>query len=336
MRYLSGYLVFMEKSCIMWNSNPRITLGLISALSILTFAAIGVSCSRAEYEVIQPAVDGNPRELLRSKLARDTFTANSYSPLEILFAVDTSSSLKREREWLQENMKKFIDSFSGDGFKGVHITVLGDSSLSTDTDECPRTNEFEFPPSVGNVTRVGKCVSSYNAISRLQEYYHRLSPNLAPEASLEAIIISDDDGKGVGNLAKDFDPMVGSRKVRVSAIVGIPDVTVPNADCRLAHYGEEHIALAESTNGQTYDICNKDWSALIKSISSEIRTTNHGYNLTSRVDPTKEYSVTVNGEPLAKEYYSIDPERSFLIIKDGYPIPNGAKIEVIYYTPTTK
>ena len=290
-----------------------------------------VACHNARYQIINDKRKATPQNIVgNSKDMTDLFHANIYGPLEIFFAVDTSSSLIQERQMLQNNMKSFIKSFSDTGFETVRINIIGDSS-TYDAKDCPRTNNFTFPADVGNLRRIEKCIGSYNMISRMTEYFHGTpAPELMKDALVEVIMVSDDNGEGKGNLAADFDPKLADRTIRVSGVVGVPDVTKPTSQCRVAMYGLEAIKLAGSTGGTVYDICNPDWSKLLSNISSDIQKANAGYALKGPIDPAKPIVVSVNGAILPSTSYAIDTTRYFLTFTPGYQLPLNATIEVKY------
>ena len=289
------------------------------------------ACTNAKYQIIDEKDNRGPQNLGGpSQEITDTFRADKYRPLEIFFAVDTSSSLIEERQKLEDNMRSFISSFSPAGFPSVRINIIGDST-TYDPQNCPRTNNFQFPSDLSGVRMIDLCIGSYNMISRLTQYFHSTTPpELMAGAGIEVIMITDDNGQGVGNLAKDFNPKFGDQTIRVSAVAGIPNVTKPTSQCRVAMYGLEAIALTEETGGKAYDICNPDWSALMQDMAKDIQKANAFYTLKGPIDTTKGVTVSVNGTIVPRSSYEIDSTQRSLTFDASYPLPMNASIQVTY------
>ena len=191
---------------------------------------------------------------------------------EIVLAIDTSTSMANKQTMIQNNIAAMVDYFRP--FPNVRFSYVGDDSFCGE----PSIN-FYF---IRGIRRYTSCINSHNAIARVNEVLS--TGNFLPTASIEVIIISDDNGLGPNNLAIDFAPRFLS-SVRVSSVVGVGDIVqvtpqtftsaaqslslcffpnfgTTNIICTWDAIGFEHMRLSQMTSAGIYSICNPNWSPL--------------------------------------------------------------------------
>ena len=91
------------------------------------------------------------------------------------------------------------------------------------------------------------------------------------------------------------------------------------------------MTLQQQTGGLLVDICTTDWTALINRLSDAIINRNSGFPLTHTPKLDKAPTVKVNGGVVEPPHYEIDATNRLLKFKESYPLPPGAKVEIVYY-----
>ena len=189
------------------------------------------------------------------------------SDTEILVVVDTSISMRDKQAMVQKNIGIMLNFFRP--FPNVRFTLVGGNNNCTEP-----SIAFDF--SYAGARRFNRCVGSTNAIDVLNQAL--LTPPFSPTARIEAVIISDGNGFGVGNMAANFtyrNPAI------VSSVVGIeknsslycfpfPTTTVIRTVCTWEAVGYQYMILSQRTLGSVYDICNYNWTPLLISLYNRL------------------------------------------------------------------
>lgn len=292
---------------------------------------------QAEPEPEQQSQDQVPGEVDGGRVA-ETFFAEAFKPVDIVIALDTSTSMVEEKASLEQNLTLFVSELTKAKID-AQVTIITKTSTASDPKEYG-LSPFKLPQ-VPNVAAVDKYVHSNDAIGHLSRYYRGDYPRPLPlrdNALLEAVIITDDNGdKGTGpygvtgNLAKDFVPPSG-RNVTINAIVGLPTSdTANNAGCVISAPGNEHMTLANQTGGIIIDLCTPNWSDLVKQLSSNIVSRSTGYVLSKTPKTDMAVLVFVNGIALDPKDFTIDAKTRSLHLSPDYPLSTGAEVKVEYY-----
>lgn len=320
---------------------------------ILCCATLTLACQNSEFngnngkKVVATTSGSSPSA---GEPTAQVFSGPANAPVDILFVMDTSGSMREEKKSLEGNMNRFLTNMLSAKLD-VKILTLGGGQPNLD--KFPRgggnCGAFDFPKDLpkerfGNVPVY---VHSYDPIGRLSNFldgkYDSLSPfKLRKNAPLEIVIISDDDGtdqkelqqdpaETPRNLATDFKAPSG-KKVRVHAIVGLENSAKIPEVCEIENPGVQAQTLANQTGGTIMDICSQDWESLINQLSSKIIAGNKGYQLEASIDPKKPVTILVNGKPLDSKLYTIDYAAGFITLSDGASVQSGDEIKV-EYTP---
>lgn len=176
-------------------------------------------------------------------------------PINIIMAIDTSLSMRDEREQLEQNLPIFIASLKKRDLN-VSLTLLAEP------------DEFNTGEMNELLTIHPTEISSHDAISQLSFY----TENLAPQeeyASLHYVFISDDNAKGEENAATSL-YLPPAKEFKSHAIVGLRDHDHQD-DCDIAEKGQTYIDLAMQTKGAVLDVCSKDWNALLLNLADSIQ-----------------------------------------------------------------
>lgn len=281
--------------------------------------------------------DGATTEVSGQRVVQ-TFIAQASRPVDIVMALDTSTSMDQEKIALERNISAFIDQMTKSHID-AQITMLAKTSNVTDPHNYGLVVNF---PKNDRFRIVDQYIHSNDAISHLTNFFagkYGFPFALRDNAVVEVIIISDDDGINAanqpyaktGNLASEF---VGpaNKDFAVNAIVGMtPGADPTNPDCVIANRGEQHIQLSQQTKGSQINLCEKDWSVLMKSLSDTIAARRAVYDLSHVPDINLEVVVSVDGVTVDPANYTIDPVNKSLRFADTFDVKIGAEVRVEYY-----
>ncbi|MDQ3233290.1 MAG: hypothetical protein M3Q07_15850, partial [Pseudobdellovibrionaceae bacterium] len=226
-----------------------------------------------------------------------------------------------------------------------------------DEDEAPVAGPaFVFPADVdaSKVALIPQKIGSHDALGHVSQtlsgaYAARyqtvkgtpMNPPLAfrPEAKLEVLVISDDNGlngKGaantmVGNTAQDFDP-TNKWKATVSGVIGIPTSVQAVGVCEIAAVGLEYITLAGQTGGTILDICSPDWTAMIDRFTKDVLKRSQSIQLSKEPLNPETMQVTFGGKVLARDAWTYEATTRLVTLAASVAITAGLELKVNYET----
>ncbi|MEM6958307.1 MAG: hypothetical protein AAF411_17980 [Myxococcota bacterium] len=187
--------------------------------------------------------------------------------VDVLWVVDTSSSMRDEADALRLNLLRFAEAITSRSSDHRWILVADANSLSV-------PDEFADP---GRFFPVDVLVSSNNAPEILTGTLPELEGILRPGAVTHVVIVSDDDG---------FPPTLpGDERITLEEFRSTLDetfpqgfqfhaVTSPPVECETAAgTGEDYWALSEATGGFRVSVCTLDWSSLTDALVERVTTT---------------------------------------------------------------
>ena len=266
-----------------------------------------------------PPPEDIPQDVLEVLEFSEEFKVSGINrEIDVIFAIDTSGSMKQEVAALETNMAGFLQTLVDRKFDANVIVISGVRS--------PGKLEFnvQLPPNLADhYAHVEKYIHSTDAIGHLNLFFDGQYDNdydvgdkdfLRPNSRIETVIVSDDNGSNTNNvlnvtnnLANQFVGLDG-RDLRVHGIVGIENVSdESDPECKIANYGTEHIALANDTTGLVLDICSKDWNALAMKLADDIVIAANTYELAYVPAPGYEdrIFVKIDGTLLSPDDYEI-------------------------------
>jgi hypothetical protein len=283
----------------------------------------------------------------------DTITISKN--VDLVIALDSSGSMDEERAAVSANLNKLIVALQkGSLDPRVHL-IAGREDDDDDDDEAPVTGPvFTFPPDVdaNKVALIVQEIGSHDALGHVAQvlsgnYAARyqnvqgmaMNPPLAlrPDAKLEVLVISDDNGVNgrgggmvmTGNTAADFDPM-NKWKATVSGVVGTPTSVQAAGVCQIAAIGQEYITLAGKTGGSILDICSPDWSMIIDRFTKDVLKRSQSILLSKEPLNPEKLQVTLGGMLMARETWTYDPATRLLTLAPTVILTPGQELKVNY------
>lgn len=269
------------------------------------------------------------------------FTAAKANLVDVVVGVDTSGSMVEEMQSIEQNMQTFLTGLNRPDLDAKVTVVAKVSKKQSENDPMGMGKVFNFPTGLPaeRFATVDQYIHSNDAIGILTKFFsgtYGFPLPLRDGAPVEMIIISDDNGsneailgnQSTGNLAAEFVGPAG-KALTAHAIVGVTtDNSNPN--CQVTRVGTEFQTLATKTGGLILDICQTDWSALLKKVSDAIVSRNSGYVLENQPAMDQAITVKVNGAVVPSSNYTVDVASKSLKFADSYELPLGAEIEITY------
>ncbi len=199
----------------------------------------------------------------------------SFAPVDIVWIIDSSGSMREEAEIVQNNINGFASAIGASGVD-FRVVVITSSAFVT------------VPDPLGSDTArlrfLDEAVNSSESLTKLLARLDVYSDFLRPEAVQHFVVTTDDESElrwdrfrsdMLERLGKDF----------LFHAVASPDerhcMTVPflgmicEPGCEgtfgdAADVGAEYYRLAEETGGETYSICESDWSPLFTRLQTSV------------------------------------------------------------------
>lgn len=264
-------------------------------------------------------------------LVTETFlggVTESSKPVDVSFIVDTSPSMREEREQLQIYMASFITTLLVKDLD-YQVFMIGDN--------------FDFPDIVSinpRFMRVEEAVDSYNGLSVGIDYLSgSLDGRLAmrPDAIQYMVYITDDESRVA---AKDFKTTVDYlqiENVRVNGLVGLKKGrNGPN--CTVDGVGNEYMKLADMDQfrGLIGDVCSNDWAGLIETLANSVLEQVAVSEFTLEQVPVQgsQFAVEIDGKVVSKDKYQYDENKNAIIFSSDSAPQEGTAVTIKYYVTT--
>lgn len=200
--------------------------------------------------------------------------------VDIVVWIDTSGSMSQEAAWTNQNMNKFTQYLENQKIDyhlvlygtGLGLCIgppLGDTA-------CNSAQSQKF-------LTIKQAVASTNGLTMMQTQtnFDKFKQFLRADAVHHMIGITDDQS---ATPAATFHANYSNRlsnqglnpKFVYHAICSFINANNPNqaGNCPTgASYGSQHIALAQSTGGTLYQVCQNDWTAIFDGLSKAVAAT---------------------------------------------------------------
>lgn len=244
---------------------------------------------------------------------------NESAPLDMIWVIDNSGSMKEEVDSVRKNLNSFLDSLNKNtNFKMLLISAQGTSGFSMSIPS-------KYDPQ--NHKQVNRSVNSTNGPQILLEELKKLPANFLRMDSKKIIVFVTDDNSSLSSntLLTSLQSQQGwsVQDISVTSFIGIDSAVSKCA----AKPGTVYKDLAAATQGKFYNICNTDWSSYFAdltnvSVSKAVRR----FVLKDKAREILE--VKVNGLGLAKDLYSV--EGKALTLSDMVGLSENAEVLVRY------
>jgi hypothetical protein len=200
--------------------------------------------------------------------------------IDILVWIDTSGSMSQEAAWTNQNMNKFTQYLENKKIDyrlvlygtGLGLCIgppLGDAA-------CNSAQPQKF-------LTIKQMVASTNGLTMMQTQtnFDKFKQFLRADAIQNIIGITDDQSATPAATFKtNYGNLLSKQGLNPNfvyhAICSFINAANPNqvGNCSTgASYGSQHIALAQSTGGTLYQVCQNDWTAIFDGLSKAVAAT---------------------------------------------------------------
>lgn len=307
---------------------------LISSIVLLSFAcgqkkdfkgAVAEGNLQKKDPPVTPATP-DPKLVEKS----EDFVINKSSGLvDLVWVIDNSGSMEEEANQVRQNLSKFMGSISAavdlkvtlisnkDSEFGVTLgaddEAKGHKQLEIDVGSrnlleiaasaiCPKDQTFLNEKNRSNNKICGESFTNkFEGIADAGLAAGGVAERLRPNASKILVFVTDDDANSPVN-ANNFMQLtkLNAADTHVFAFRGLSS----REDCDISRQGKAYEALAQSTKGEVFDICETDWSPQFSKLSSSvIQIAKNSYKLTAGADVTIK-NVLLDGVEVPQSGYS--------------------------------
>lgn len=319
----------------------------INLLVIAMFVLTGVACKNDSFKGsggAKPAPVPQNQVLASPPLSRplETFTAGgaqNSAPVDVIFAMDTSGSMKPKQQKLVNGMQNLVNKFLSAAGNGVDYQIF---MIGTG---------FQFPTNVpqGKVGMVNVYIDSHNALDITSGFLLGRYPTnlqLRPAANKELVIITDDEAYKVdANAFRSLvSPLMSNPgKLHVHGIIGLRatgggilgGILGAPGECNIPNAGAQYQALANDPQfkGLIQDVCAPDWGPLIDNLALKVIENRQQTKYPLTLGKPKNMQgivVKVNGNAVPAGQFNYLEAENAIVFPDASAPAIGSSIEVAY------
>ncbi len=202
-------------------------------------------------------------------------------PADIVFAIDTSGTMKEELGFIQDNMNQFSQQIVDSGID-VHVIVIAspfdpespipenlgiciDAPLGSG--DCP--NDDNLPAYL----HVPRHVPGYNGLNAIIDTYDQWSTNLRPEASKSIVVVSDDNASYPPNdSAAAFTTNLQALDPEMWANWTFSGIFAARECEATSNIGTTYIDLVVQTGGVGGELCDQEFQPVFDRLAEQIVT----------------------------------------------------------------
>jgi hypothetical protein len=200
-------------------------------------------------------------------------------PIDIVWAIDSSSSMGGEQQRVRENLTRFASAFTTMDID-AHVVLVNKCDIAGDTTLAGSAN----------YTYISETISSRNALDKLLKSFDRWQGQLRAGAPTHFIVVSDDDSSmKPDDFRMQMEAKLG-HPFTLHAIAsedvgdGEPCVATSNCSdaegacggfasltpCKASQPGLVYYALAAQTGGESISICQSDWASVFTRLETAL------------------------------------------------------------------
>lgn len=258
---------------------------------------------------------------------------NTFAPVDIVWAIDTSTSMDDEIDNVEANIAAFVDFIAASGLDYHVVMVAAQNPNTSDTryDVCvppPLSGTAGCPDTDSAVYRhVREFVFSDEGIEDMIGTWGQYSDFIRPDSSLHFVAVTDDESDKSAQWFIDRALTHGYAlsDYTVHSIVSLTETedcdfgficewtgcSGPYGDAEAK--GQKYMNLSQQTGGIAASICDADWGAIFDAIAEEIVAGAEIPCVFNIPDPEEGFEL-VPGE--VNVYFTADGA------PDGYLVPN--------------
>ncbi len=205
----------------------------------------------------------------------------TFQPADIVFAIDTSGTMKEELGFIQDNMNQFSQQIVD---SGIDVRVIMIASPFDPESPIPENLGIciDAPLGSGNCpdddnlpgyAHVPRHVPGYNGLNAFIDTYDQWSTNLRPEASKSIVVISDDNASYPPNdSAAAFTTNLQALDPEMWASWTFSGIFAARECEATATIGTAYIDLVAQTGGVGGELCDQEFQPVFDRLAEQIVT----------------------------------------------------------------
>jgi hypothetical protein len=199
-------------------------------------------------------------------------------PADIIFAIDSSSSMNAEIQFVQTEMNRFSQQIVAAGVD-VRVILLGDEraicfGAPLGSGQCP--DDTNMPSYI----HINQKVGSRDALDLIVSTFPRWQQYLRPEASKSFVVVTDDNASGT---AQAFTTAVNALDPVLFAKWTMNGVYCFTRCAEAAAIGSQYVTLVQQTMGVGGDLCMQNFQPVFDQLAKQI-VTNSGVQIACEWD----------------------------------------------------
>lgn len=256
-------------------------------------------------------------EQFKAQDAKDSF-------VDIVFVMDSSSSMEEEKTSLEEQMSGFLRSLtSSDPRLDYRVFVIGTGFSFRDIGDQKR------------IQLVPWSVGSFDALEVLRKFLTdkpALDLPLRDGVTKEAVIISDQDAKTEFHRNFEIFSLAHKGTIHMNGFVGLPN-SRQTPTCQISGAGRAYINIAKSHGGLIQDICRDDWGLLLGNLATSIAKEHRilKYSLAFPMEAGRSLRVKIDGKEITSDGFRYDDSSGPLVIFTPSSAPLSSQTVEISY-----
>lgn len=210
---------------------------------------------------------------------------NTFAPVDIIFAIDTSGSMTEEKNFVQSNMNIFSQQIFLANIDH-HVVMIADASpdgpcinVPLGSGNCPA--DTKLPEYLHVVQGVG----STNALQVILDTHNLWFPSIRPGSIKHLVVVSDDesamDAQSFHNAFVALNPEYANYIFHAIVAFEAPEVgdCFLGANCCAAFIplseavGQVYLNLVSQTGGVAGDLCDQEFGPVFDQISQNVQQT---------------------------------------------------------------
>ncbi len=261
---------------------------------LLLAALISTSCSQVSFET-KESKDDLSELALHSETEKIVVTPKVQPPVDILWVVDNSISMREEALQVKNNLHRFIQQVAQKS--DLRLTLISQKSDAPAALSLPAGLDGSRFQQVNRVIRSRQNLTVIlDELKNSQKNFYRL------QAKKILVLVTDDDAAGIlasGFMAQ-YRSLLPNYDLTVHSFIALGG---PESSCG-DRIGLEYQKLSRMTSGTTFNLCQKDWSSHFDTLYR--RLVSQDIPLSKGAKVSSVASVLVNGNKVNSLLYRLE------------------------------
>lgn len=198
-----------------------------------------------------------------------------HTDLDLVWVIDNSGSMADEIAHVRTNLDRFTETVGNKAnLKMSLISKSGAGSLSLDLNITDPNRFMQIDQSVSSTNALllagaGFCTNTSGACSsyRVSSVQGQLSSFFRPNSKKVFVIVSDDESEmSPQSFTSAFKQTYPGQNFSLFGFVGLGSSQSP---CQ-AQTGSQYVELAQQNQGQTFNICDMDWTSTFSTLADSV------------------------------------------------------------------